>query len=740
MKVGVPFIRRAPSLLVAAVVLFALCLAAPAAHADPPVTVVSVAPPAAGTYAGGAVLDFVVTFSADATVNTVNGNPRLVLVLDDGQPRYAEYVSGTGTPDLTFRYTVATGDDSGSVDYTALDLTGGAIQDAQSADADLTLAPGSIGASLDGVAPTVTAITRGATPSPTNGTGATLTVTFSEPVTGLGTGNVSMNPTGSVSGTIASILPASPTSFTVAVTDVSGDGLLRLVIGAGGGNTPILDGAGNPMVTTFFAGGEGVAVDHTQPSASGVTMPDDGTYNNGATLDFVVTFLHETITVAGAPWLALDIGGTAASAAYVSGSGTDALTFRTTVAPGQDADSGISVGGMNVLAGSSVRDLAGNDANVQGIFTQAPGVLVDARIPAVLDVTLPDDGASTAGEALDFTVQYDTAVDVSGTPVVPLVFDSGAVDAEYVSGSGTDALTFRRVVADGDEDDDGVVVGSAVGLPGGSAIVSVDSGAPADLALGITEPESAGIRIDTHAPEVVSIAADDAGPTAAGSLIYMVSFSEPVTGVDAGAFELTGAGGATGAIDTVTPVSDALYRVVVAAGPGDGTLRLGFGVDAGLIADLAGNVLAGDLTGAATVTLVHPVAEPTPDPEPAPDPTPPPAATVVVSTPPPVVVAPPVVAPVQCVSRRSVRVTFVLPRGAHVRRTILRLGGVRIKTLGPGTTKATVSLVGRGKGAVTLTIDATTTKNKHLTAHRTYHPCATTPGPAGPLRPLAAAR
>jgi hypothetical protein len=141
------------------------------------------------------------------------------------------------------------------------------------------------------------------------------------------------------------------------------------------------------------------------------------------------------------------------------------------------------------------------------------------------------------------------------------------------------------------------------------------------------------------------------------------------------------------------------------------------------------------------VTLAHPVAEP--DPEPAPTPTP--IATVLVPTPPPVLAAPvvapaPAPAPVQCVSRRSLRVTFVLPRGAHVRRTILRLDGVRIKTLGPGTTKATVSLVGRGKGAVTLTIDATTTKNKHLTARRTYHPCAATPGPAGPLRPLAAAR
>ena len=40
---------------------------------------------------------------------------------------------------------------------------------------------------------------------------------------------------------------------------------------------------------------------------------------------------------------------------------------------------------------------------------------------------------------------------MGGTPVVPLVFDSGAVDATYVSGSGTDALTFRasllRIVA-----------------------------------------------------------------------------------------------------------------------------------------------------------------------------------------------------------------------------------------------------------------------------------------------------
>ena len=59
-----------------------------------------------------------------------------------GKYVYADYVSGTGTTILTFRYTVAAGQDTTDLDYAAtddLELNGGTIVDGVSIAADNTL-------------------------------------------------------------------------------------------------------------------------------------------------------------------------------------------------------------------------------------------------------------------------------------------------------------------------------------------------------------------------------------------------------------------------------------------------------------------------------------------------------------------------------------------------------------------------------------------------------------------------
>src|SRR5207244_562155 len=106
--------------------------------------------------------------------------------------------------------------------------------------------------------------------------------------------------------------------------------------------------------------------------------------------------------------------------------------------------------------------------------------------------------------------------------------------------------------------------------------------------------------IDKTAPVVSAITRLDATPTNAASVRFAVSFSEAVSGVDAGDFALT-TGGTSGASIASLSGSGASYTVTVATGTGDGAIRLDL-IDDDSIADAAGNVLGGTGAGNGSVT------------------------------------------------------------------------------------------------------------------------------------------
>ena len=80
--------------------------------------------------------------------------------------------------------------------------------------------------------------------------------------------------------------------------------------------------------------------------------------------------------------------------------------------------------------------------------------------------------------------------------------------------------------------------------------------------------------IDKRAPSVTSSLRPDLNPTHADSVNFNVTFSEPVTGVDAGDFSLTTTGGLTGAFVANVGGSGNLYTLTIGTGIGDGGIRL----------------------------------------------------------------------------------------------------------------------------------------------------------------------
>jgi len=260
-----------------------------------PATITNVtATTADGTYGIGATINITATFSEAVTIT---GTPQLQLETGTTD-QLANYTTGSGTPTLTFNYTVQPGDTTLDLQYlttTALALNGGAIKDSVNIDADLNLPAlasleslgGSKALVIDGIAPTVTSITRKTpTATLTNSNSVIYTVSFSEPVKNLDIGDFTLNKTGTVNGNIASVSAATGTTIDVTVNSITGDGNLGLDVPA---TATINDIPGNAL-TAAFTTGQTYTVDTTPPTVTinQATAQTDPTATSP--INFTVTF------------------------------------------------------------------------------------------------------------------------------------------------------------------------------------------------------------------------------------------------------------------------------------------------------------------------------------------------------------------------------------------------------------------------------------------------------------------
>ena len=95
-----------------------------------------------------------------------------------------------------------------------------------------------------------------------------------------------------------------------------------------------------------------------------------------------------------------------------------------------------------------------------------------------------------------------------------------------------------------------------------------------DKAGNVATSAALNVIIDTTAPTVSSVARVSPDPTSAATVDFTVTFSEPVTGVNATDFAPAGFGGLTPGLVTGVTGGPAVYTVTVNTGSGDGTLRL----------------------------------------------------------------------------------------------------------------------------------------------------------------------
>ncbi|MBD2155078.1 DUF4347 domain-containing protein [Leptolyngbya sp. FACHB-16] len=434
---------------------------------------------------------------------------------------------------------------------------------------------------LDNTQPTILGVSSSTNNGSYNtGDTVSITVQFSESVNVTGTPQLALE-TGTTDA-IATYASGSGTdtltfTYTVAAGNSTPDldytSTNALTLNSG----TIGDAAGNAADLTLPAPGAGnslgankdLIIDTTAPTLTAITRQDPiDQLTSTDSLVYRVSF-SEAVTGVTADDFAV-VGGTTATVTNVTSIGVS--VYDVTVSGGNLATFTGTVG-LSLATGQpgqNIIDVAGNALPTVEPTTDETYTLDNSGPTVVRVSSLAANGSYKVGDVIDITLEMSEVTNVAGAP--RLALETGTTDAvaDYFSGSGTNVLTFRYVVGQGDVSEDlNYVSTTALSLNGGS--IQDVSGNDAVLTLpALDSPNSLGsiknIVLDSAPPQLTAIALQtpNTSATNADSLVFRLTFSEVVQNVDATDFQVNGTSGAT--VTGVTPVGGTMYDVTVSGG------------------------------------------------------------------------------------------------------------------------------------------------------------------------------
>lgn len=372
-----------------------------------------------------------------------------------------------------------------------------------------------------------------------------------------------------------------------------------------------------------------ITVDQPNPRIVSVSAGNpDGTYKAGDLILVHVQFDRSVYVnlSGGLPSLLLETGALDRNAIYVSGSGSNILTFQYLVHVG-DISPDLDFQSTSALQlNGAVLANAQNDQAILTLPTKGgadslagrSNIVIDGVPPTIISVSVPPDGSYVAGQNLDFTVNFNenVVVDTSGgTPRIAVTLDTGGtVFAQYLSGSGSSALVFRLVVGNGQLDTNGISLGSSIQANGGTLRDSAGN----HINTGLNSVAStSGVLVDAVVPTVGSVSVPVGVPYNAGdTLTFVVNTSEAVL-VNGAPKLVLDIGGRTVFADFVagSGSSTLVFQYTVQAGDNDadGISVSGLSANGATLRDAAGNGMNLTLNnvGSTSAVIVDTVA-PTP--------------------------------------------------------------------------------------------------------------------------------
>jgi predicted heme/steroid binding protein len=392
---------------------------------------------------------------------------------------------------------------------------------------------------------------------PTNETTVHFTAVFTSPVTGFGSGGVSLSGSaGATTAGVTQIAPNDGTTYDVAVSGMTGDGTVIAAVVAGAA----VDGNNNENTASTSTDNE-ITVDITRPSvtinkASGQSDP-----TNASPIHFTAVF-SERVTGFDEVNLTGNAGATSSSV--------------TEITPNDGTSYDVAVSGMaqpGAVVASILQNVA-TDARGNGNTASTStdnSVDFDNVRPNVTIEQASGQSDPTNASPVHFTAHFTEPVLAFATGDVTVSGSAGATTATVTQVAPNDGTTYDVAVS---------------GMTGnGTVIAAIAAGVAADAATNGNNASTSTdntVTYDASRPTVtINQASGQSDPTNASPIHFTVVFSEPVSGFINSDVTLSGtASPTTRSVTETAPNNGTTYDVAVSGMTANGTV----------IASIAANV------------------------------------------------------------------------------------------------------------------------------------------------------
>ena len=235
---------------------------------------------------------------------------------------------------------------------------------------------------------------------------------------------------------------------------------------------------------------------------------------------------------------------------------------------------------------ATAADAAGNASPPSAEYTVDTGL----QVPAITSIV------SDTGALANDRVTSDTTLVLNGTAgaghtVTVSRADAGIVGAAIADASGGWTFDYTNTV---------LAPGTYTFNAKATDNANHDSLSSPDFVVTVEETPPAVVSINRQNPSGATING--------GTVVFRVTFTEQVGGVDSADFQLTTTGSTSGAVGAVAAVSGTTYDVTVNSVTGTGTLRLDLKAGGTGIVDPAGNQIAGGYTSGQSYTVSNNVS------------------------------------------------------------------------------------------------------------------------------------
>ena len=343
--------------------------------------------------------------------------------------------------------------------------------------------------------------------------------------------------------------------------------------------TTLADGTYNVMVSAADAVGNiandlstnELIIDTVAPTL-GISAPSAGITTNGP-VTYTITYTGADIVTLVNGDVTLNTTGSATGDVAVTGSGMVSRTVTIN-----------NISGNGTLGISIVANTASDDASNQAVAAGPSATFNVDNTAIAVNVSAPSLTSTNSGP-VNYVVTYDNVTTVSLSTGDITLNSTGDASATMAVGpvTSTSEQTLERQITLSSITGTGML---GISIAAGTATDDLSNPAPA-------AGPSATFEVDNTAPSVDSIVLS----AKKGLMVdYIVTFSEPVTGVDVTDFTLTTTGAVTGAFVVNVSGTGAVYTVTIDTGTGNGTIRLDV-IDDDTILDGVGNPLGGPGTG-----------------------------------------------------------------------------------------------------------------------------------------------